>query len=208
MGGDQTEQPLGGEESVRPPLAIDLLPLLESESSTCAWSRRTVWPTATRDGPAGGGPLRLVEPSALPPVCVPQVWSLGIPLPGALRSTGITRLPRYYGSSDSCRSLSGDRQVSLRHVLRLPNHSASNHLVFPRHRFDTLPFSVTGFPVRPEVPSAFRCSNLGSGLRHLPAGSPKTPGRIEFTCVADWPFASRYSPPRLAATQFRSATSR
>ncbi len=32
--------------------------------------------------------------------------------------------------------------------------------------------------------------------------------RIKFACVTDWPFASRYSPPRLAATQFRSATSR
>ena len=73
----------------------------------------------------------------------------------------------------------------------------------PRRRFHTLPLIATSF--RPLLDHHRRrtvwVSPLASRLT-------VTSGRIEFTCVADQPFASRYSPPRLTATQFRSATSR
>jgi hypothetical protein len=73
--------------------------------------------------------LRLVEPAALSPVGFPWAWSSDIHLPGALRSTGIARLPRYYGSSDSCpRPKPSDfGQVSLFHVVEPSDHSVSNH---------------------------------------------------------------------------------
>ena len=88
------------------------------------------------------------------------------------------------------------RQVSLLHVPWPSDHSASNHLVGSVDRFDTLPLSVDGFRITPVWASPL-ASRLAS-----------TTGRIEFTCVADWSFASRCSPPRLAATQLRSVTGR
>ena len=58
--------------------------------------------------PIGHGSLRLVDPAghpgALPSVCIPIARPFLIHLPGALRSTGITRLHRSYGSSDSCQA--------------------------------------------------------------------------------------------------------
>ena len=85
------------------------------------------------------GTLRLVEPAALSPVWFPRVWSSNIHLPGALRSPGITRLPRYYGSSVSCPAAlrirtrgrwtpSGSRQVSLFYAVESSAHSVSTHL--------------------------------------------------------------------------------
>ena len=50
------------------------------------------------------GSLRFVELVALTPICLPFVWPFLIHLPGALCSTGVTRLHRSYGSSDSCRT--------------------------------------------------------------------------------------------------------
>ncbi len=61
--------------------------------------------------------------AALGSGCVPRGHRLHLHLPGPLRSTGVTRLPRYYGSSDSCQaSLVAvlHRQVSLFHVLGRP----------------------------------------------------------------------------------------
>ena len=95
----------------------------------------------------------------------------------SLRSTPVTELHCYYGRSDSCllrlfgtwsmNSGSFTKQVSLIHASSLADHSVSNHLMHPCRRFRTLPLSSTAFRFR------FR-------LRHRYAGSPITPGRIEF----------------------------
>ena len=69
-------------------------------------------------------------------------------------------------------------------------------LVCSNDRFNTLPFSVVGFPISGVWASPGHCKLA----RHT--------CRIEFTFVADWLFAFRCSPPRLAATQLRSATGR
>ena len=83
--------------------ATFLLSLPVREPSTWEWSRRSVRPM-----PIGHGSLRLVDPAAhpgaLPSVCIPIARPFLIHLPGALRSTGITRLHRSYGSSDSCQA--------------------------------------------------------------------------------------------------------
>ena len=95
----------------------------------------------------------------------------------SLRSTPVTELHCYYGRSDSCllrlfgtwsmNSGSFSKQVSLIHASSLPDHSVSNHLMDPCCGFRTLPLSPTAFRFR------FR-------LRHCYAGSPISPGRIEF----------------------------
>ena len=46
----------------------------------------------------------------------------------------------------------------------------------------------------------------GTSASPLAGRLAATTGRIEFTCVSDRRFASRCSPPRLSATQFRPAT--
>jgi hypothetical protein len=63
-----------------------------------------------------------------------------------------------------------DEQVSLIHASDLPDHSVSNHLMHRCRRCRTLPFSATA--------SRFR-----SRLRRCSAGSPITPGRIEFVIL-------------------------
>ncbi len=67
--------------------------------------------------------------------CVFRVTNCSSPtfLP-LLGSTPVTALHRYYGGSDSCTPLA-NVQVSLLHVLTLPDHSVPNHLVFPCRRF-------------------------------------------------------------------------
>jgi len=67
-------------------------------------------------------------------------------------------------------SVSFHKQVSPIHASGLPDHSVSNHLMDPCSRFRTLPLSATAFPFR------FR-------LRHCYAGSPISPGRIEFVIL-------------------------
>lgn len=99
----------------------------------------------------------------------------------SLRSGPITGFHRYYGHSDSSEagssvslhmnSVSLSPEVSLIHAQSLRDHSVSNHPTWLGHRFDTLPFSVTAFRAR------------RSRLRHWLAGSPHTPGRIEFVIL-------------------------
>ena len=102
--------------------------------------------------------------------------------PASLCSTGVTRLPRYYGRSDSCSagslaavrlnsSLSFSEQVSLINAQSLPDHSVSNHPTWHSRRFNTLPLSAAITRSR-----RFR-------LRHWLAGSPFTSGRIEFVIL-------------------------
>ena len=93
-----------------------------------------------------------------------------------------TMLQRYYGHSDSCPAGSSrhlpmslvcdaPRQVSLIHAQCHHDHSVSKHPTWRSHRFDTLPLSATA------------CRTRRSRLRHWLAGSPHTPGRIEFVIL-------------------------
>ena len=91
-----------------------------------------------------------------------------------LRPLAPRALPRFNATMGALTPdrLSAAGQVSLIHVHGLPDHSVSNHLARSRHRFNTLPLSVTGFlpPGR-------------SRLRPSGAGSPDAPGRIEFVIL-------------------------
>ena len=100
----------------------------------------------------------------------------------SLRSTPVTELQRYYGHSDSCSAGSSrllpmslvcdaPRQVSLIHAQSRHDHSVSKHPTWHSHRFHTLPISATASRTR------------RSRLRHWLAGSPHTPGRIEFVIL-------------------------
>ena len=114
----------------------------------------------------------------------------------SLRSTDITPLPRYYGRSDSCPTLSTG-QVSLPHLPSLPNHSAPNHLTHPQLRFDTLPLSSLSFPLPKRVWASPLNRRLADHAR---------PYRVRYP--TDWSFTSCCSPPRLSATQLQSVTGR
>jgi len=126
-------------------------------------------------------------------------------LPGTLRSTEVTRFHHYYGSSASCLSQSL-RQVSLLYESNLPDVPTPTTPCRPRHH--EFGFHVS---VQPRI-AAFRQRPIPRGILYGTSASPMssrlaaTTGRIEFTFVSDRPFASRCSLPRLATTQFRSAT--
>ena len=123
---------------------------------------------------------RTLESVVLPFVCRARIH-----LPASLHSTPVTALHRYYGGSDSCTPLP-DVQVSLLHVLTLPDHSVPNHLVFPCRRF----ILATLFSARQVSHLKTLCLSIDSGhrqngsrLRHSLAGSPKPPGRNGFVIL-------------------------
>jgi len=97
-------------------------------------------------------------------------------------------------------------QVSLLHESNLPDVPTPTTPCRPRHH--EFVFHVS---VQPRI-TAFQRQPIPRGILYGTSASPllgrlaATTGRIEFTCVSDRPFASRCSPPRLTATQFRSAT--
>ena len=103
--------------------------------------------------------------AALGSGCVPRGHRLHLHLPGPLRSTRITRLPRYYGSSDSC-------QASWEAVLTPAglsvscawpsDHSVSNHPTCPMIAFTHYPSA------------SWASGSPRSGLRHSGAGSPRS----------------------------------
>jgi len=83
-------------------------------------------------------------------------------LPGSLRSPGITRLRRYYGTSDSCPSQSS-RAGLLASCTGISNRSASNHLIAPSIAFSRYPSASTasglpvlGFAIRVEARQSIR----------------------------------------------------
>ena len=92
-------------------------------------------------------------------------------------------------------------QVSLIHARNLLDHSVVNHPVLPRHRFHTLPLSVTDF----------RPLSERSGFHPSLAGSSQTPGRITFVIlrtdrsppVAPHPASRRRSDGRLQVGERR-----
>jgi hypothetical protein len=121
----------------------------------------------------GGGNTSSVESSR----------SLRLHLPGALRSTGITRLHRYYGSSDSCQAERCTRQVSLLHGSNLPTIPSPTT---PRRPEDQFWFESSGLPsygaVRPGTPLE-QVSLDVSWASPLPSRLAATTGRIEFVIL-------------------------
>jgi hypothetical protein len=104
--------------------------------------------------------------------------------------------PAQPGSSgrSSMNSGSFSEQLSLIHASGLLDHSVSNHLMRHCRRFHTLPFSSTA--------SRFR-----SRLRPCIAGSPITPGRIEFVILRTGrspPAAPHHASLRRSCTRFQA----
>ena len=115
-------------------------------------------------------------------------------LPAPLRSTGITRLQRYYECSDSC---ARPRACWLH---RSPAFTSTTFRAFCLQPPDCLPGR---FVTLLSAPWASR--SRGSGLRQSSAGSPVNPAESS-SLATDGSFASRYSPPLLAETQLRSTS--
>ncbi len=90
-------------------------------------------------------------------------------------------------------------RISLIHTARASDRSASKHLMIFRRRFLTLAQRV-GLSLR----TVSRLHPPGLRLRHWAAGSPDHPVESS-SSRADRSFAFRCSPPRLTATQLRSA---
>ncbi len=159
---------------------ISFLPPSTRGSSTCVRSKHTLWPS-----PRWGGLLQLVEPQALSLVVFAVDRPCCIHLPGTLRSTGVTRFRRYYGSSDSCWAALRIHTADLHRSLDCPSrtmntgciptgllasltesshHSVSNHLI-------TSPKTWVGFRLRGLPPqkwssfcthwAGFRSTSLG-----------------------------------------------
>jgi len=150
--------------------------------------------------------LRLVELVALTPRCLPVVWSFLIHLPGALRSTGITRLHRSYGSSDSCQAavwrlaglIASWTEPSDRSVSKHPPSSRSLGLHSTNGRA-----AESGFL---EADTPTEQGNAGVlWLRHWTVGSPRRKTESS-SSPTDRSFTSWCSPPPLTRTQFRSVT--
>ena len=144
--------------------------------------------------PSGHGPLRLAEPDlhwALPSICLPFVRPSLIHLPGALRSTGVTRPLRYYGSSDSCRTVVRCPAGLIASCTESSDHSFSSHP--PSLRLLDL-FSTVGRTAGTALWSAFhplRQGNAGvSWASPLDCRLAATIGRIEFVSLR-----TRRSPP-------------
>ncbi len=121
---------------------------------------------------------------------LPGAWSFVIHLPGALRSTGVTRLPRYYGSSDSCPTPSSRTGLSASWIWP-SDHSASNHLVAPPIAFARYPSASTA------------SGSLRSGLRHWQQARQTTrPNRVHFRCGLAVRLPMLPTPPRGDAVSF------
>ena len=120
------------------------------------------------------GSFRFVELVALTPILLPFVWSSLIHLPGALRSTGVTRLHRYYGSSDSCRTIVRCPAGLIASCTEPSDHSVSNHP--PSLQLLGL-FSTAGRTAGTAPRNVFhplgRAALASVGLRHGTAGSPR-----------------------------------
>ena len=166
-------------------------------------------PTASADDAVWSGFLRLVYPlRELPPLALASLCFLSHPLPASLGSARVTSFHRYYGRSDSWPGGSSAgfpgmnttlaRTRSLRFMYQTFRPFRLQPPVGSADRFDTLPISVRGLP---GLAAKLWASPHGRGLA-------STTGRIEFTCVSDWPFTSSCSPPGLAATQLLSVTGR
>src|SRR5207244_9563131 len=143
-----------------------------------------------------------------PPFALLAVSTSRLHLPASLRSTGITRLLRYYGRSDSCRdgrcgfapvfrSLQPRRELQARSVGVWPDqkpHLPEVPVLIPGRSplFTTRTFR----PFRLQPPVALPVGRSGRVPYRADAiwTSPftrrlaRTTGRIEFACATDWTF--------------------
>ena len=146
--------------------------------------------------------------------------------PPAPSSTNMARLHRDYESSDSCsaalrihtaantppeppsRTMNTDlfRAGLSASCTPTSDRSGSNHP--PPPSTSRVCVSCSGSTTDQAVTLVHHASRDQRGTSTSPLASRlvATKSRIEFTFVPDRPFAFRCSPPRLAATQFRSAT--
>jgi hypothetical protein len=145
------------------------------------------------------GPWPFTLPLALTPVVVPSVGPFRLHLPAPLGSTGVTRLPGYYGCSDSCRDglLRGRAGVSC--LLSAPTRTAG--LVglgvarpVPPCPGDRVPksgrsplFTTTN---RPPLPSPTTCCSTGSRVRVETSGLAACAGLATCTPPFQWDGAS------------------
>ncbi len=177
VGGDFTERRPQG------PLGIDLVdqaeplasldPLVRGPSTSARPDRRFDPAQRPRVSPSRLA-LRI-----LPPVGFPSLWTSRLHLPAPLRSPGITRLPRYYGCSDSWARLFGSyvHEHRLYQPPRSPCVLSPNLPIIPSPTTFRRPGAVSGFccvgltgPPRCGRPFRGRAS---LGLRHWLAGSPR-----------------------------------
>ena len=182
MGCDKRKQPMCGKENIGPALIIRLNHLppftpfssavnmrsVQTDGSTQD-QRSRISPTCLALSGTAVGCRSIVQPLTHPLPCAPFA---PCPLRHFIATMGALT-PAPPGPSATRGRLNTGlfaTQVSPLHVHALCDHSVSNHLATPCHRFITLPISVTGFP-------------CGSGLRHSLAGSSESPGRIEFVIL-------------------------
>ena len=130
---------------------------------------------------SAGASLRCVwSLQTLPPVVLPSIWSLRLHCPAPLGSTGVTRLPRYYGCSDSWTTGSSAHWEHEHRLWRRPGLHASCHQTFRSFRLQpptVVPTRFWGF-----MRQAYRTTLLwppligasaSFGLRQYLAGSPQ-----------------------------------
>ena len=134
-------------------------------------------------------------------------------LPAPLRSPGITRLHRYYGCSDSCAE-ARPRGLLAEGGTWNPFSScaaqvSSLHVFHPSRAFRLQPPSCPPMiALTPTFSASWASCSHRSGLRLSLAGSPVSMAESSLLSLRTTPFAFHCSPPRLAATQLRSATGR
>ena len=114
-------------------------------------------------------------------LCFPSVWSSRLHLPAPLRSTGITRLLRYYGCSDSWTVGSSALEEHEHRLCCRPGLPAFCHRTFRSFRLQppaVVPTHFWGFSRRAYRTTSpwppFR-GHASLGLRHCLAGSPRRP---------------------------------
>ena len=142
-----------------------------------------------------------------------------IHFPAPLCSTGVTPHRSSYGCSDSSAFVLGRVAAppSLGECGGLPSsrtpssdHSASNHRATPGHRFSRLVGTcLDRTSDEKSEPAVIHLSHQRVRLIRgfaLRSQARRVAGPNRVRKPADWSFASRYSPPRLAATQLRLAS--
>lgn len=150
------------------------------------WSRRH----STGTAPRGTEVVDCVVSSSIhPPSCPPFAPP---ELPGFLATTGALtpeqpvlltgRFPRGNPAHER-RSVCRSGLPALRHRIVRPFHLQPPVAVLE----DKFWFRLRGLPRHRTAPrvSTSSCQSVSVGLRHYLAGSPRSTGRIEFTCVAD-----------------------
>ena len=132
----------------------------------------------------------------LPPFA-PTAFTAFFATMAALTAAPDGNIPSLSRSSSPCPAKRD--HVTFRTFRRQPSN------IEPASLFSWLPFSAPVFPCLSCLAELKPCSEHGSGLRHTLEDSPQCSTESR-SSPSDCPFAFRCFPPRLAATQLRSAT--